>query len=100
PLIPVKDGECCDRATSLVLSAVHSCIIGKSRKPCCGQGMKVALVVRHSQQQKVCLSAVPIGKQAQTCNVVVCHLSVGLCEYATARGVRAIALPSQLPDAG
>src|SRR5262249_2091297 len=75
------------------------CFIGKPRKPCCGQGMKVALVVRHSQQQIVCLPAVPIGKQAQTCNVVVCHLSVGLCEYATARGVRAIALPSQPPDA-
>jgi hypothetical protein len=42
--------------------------------------MKAALVVlavRHSQQQIACLPVVPIGKQAQTCNVVVCHLSVG-----------------------
>jgi len=61
--------------------------------------MKVALVVRHSQQQIVCLPGVPIGKQAQIRNVVVGHLSVGLCESATARGVRAIALPSQPPDA-
>ena len=77
--------ECCDRATSLVLSAVHGCFIGKPRKPCCGQGMKVALVVlavRHSQQQIACLPVVPIGKQAQIRNVVVCHLSVGRCEYA------------------
>jgi hypothetical protein len=51
--------------------------------------MKVALVVRHSQQQIVCLPAVPIGKQAQIRNVVVGHLSVGPCEYAPARGVRA-----------
>ena len=54
--------------------------------------MKAALVVlagRHSQQQIACLPVVPIGKQAQTCNVVVCHLSVGRCDYATARGVRA-----------
>jgi len=28
------------------------------------------------------LPIVPIGKQAQTRNVVVCHLSVGRCEYA------------------
>ena len=49
------------------LGAVHSCFIGKPRKPCCGQGMKAALVVlagRHSQQQIVCLPVVPIGKQA------------------------------------
>ena len=55
----------------------------------------MALVVRHSQQQIVCLPAVPIGKQAQICNVVVCHLSVGRCDYATARGVRAEVLGLQ-----
>jgi hypothetical protein len=43
----------------------------------------------------VCLPAVPIGKQAQICNVVVCHLSVGRCDYATARGVRAEVLGLQ-----
>jgi len=50
--------------------------------------MKVALVVRHSQQQIVCLPAVPIGKHAQTFNVVVCHSSVGLCECSGARSSR------------
>ena len=55
----------------------NTSFIGKPRKPCCGQGMKVALVVRHSQQQIVRLPAVPIGKQAQIRNVVVGHLSVG-----------------------
>jgi hypothetical protein len=28
----------------------------------------------------MCLPVVPIGKQAQIRNVVVCHLSVGRCE--------------------
>jgi hypothetical protein len=45
----------------------HRCFIGKPRKPCCGQGMKAALVVltgRYSQQQIACLPVVPIGKQA------------------------------------
>jgi hypothetical protein len=45
----------------------HRCFIGKPRKPCCGHGMKAALVVltdRHSQQQIACLPVVPIGKQA------------------------------------
>jgi hypothetical protein len=63
--------------------AAHRCFIGKPRKPCCGHGMKAALVVltgRHSQQQIMCLPVVPIGKQAQIRNVVVCHLSVGRCE--------------------
>jgi hypothetical protein len=63
-----------------VIPTAHRCFIGKPRKPCCGHGMKVALVVltgRHSQQQIACLLAVPIGKQAQMRNVVVCHLSVG-----------------------
>jgi hypothetical protein len=40
------------------------------------------LTGRHSQQQIACLPVVPIGKQAQIRNVVVCHLSVGRCEYA------------------
>jgi hypothetical protein len=65
--------------------AAHRCFIGKPRKPCCGHEMKAALVVltgRHSQQQIACLPVVPIGKQAQMRNVVVCHLSVGRCEYA------------------
>jgi len=63
----------------------HRCFISKPRKPCCGHEMKAALVVltgRHSQQQIACLPVVPIGKQAQIRNVVVCHLSVGRCEYA------------------
>ena len=50
-----------------VIPTVHRCFIGKPRKPCCGHGMKAALVVltgRHSQQQIACLLAVPIGKQA------------------------------------
>jgi hypothetical protein len=45
----------------------HRCFIGKPRKPCCGHGMKAALVVltgRHGQQQIACLPVVPIGKQA------------------------------------
>ena len=45
----------------------HRCFIGKPRKPCCGHGMKAALVVltgRYSQQQIACLPVVPIGKQA------------------------------------
>jgi hypothetical protein len=68
-----------------VIPTAHRCFIGKPRKPCCGHGMKAALVVligRHSQQQIACLPVVPIGKQAQMRNVVVCHLSVGRCEYA------------------
>ena len=39
-------------------------------------------ICRHSQQQIACLPVMPIGKQAQIRNVVVCHLSVGCCEYA------------------
>src|SRR5262249_26350814 len=72
------------RLAKPALGAVHSCFMSKPRKPWCGQGMKAALVMltgRHRQQQIVCLPVVPIGKQAQTCNVVVCHLSVGRCEY-------------------
>jgi len=38
--------------------------------------------IRNVQQQIACLPVVPIGKQAQIRNVVVCHLSVGRCEYA------------------
>ena len=41
---------------------------------------RVECICRHSQQQIACLSVVPIGKQAQIRNVVVCHLSVGCCE--------------------
>jgi DNA-binding XRE family transcriptional regulator len=43
---------------------------------------RVEYICRHSQQQIACLPVVPIGKQAQIRNVVVCHLSVGRCEYA------------------
>src|SRR5262249_27043664 len=43
---------------------------------------RVEYICRHSQQQTACLPVVPIGKQAQIRNVVVCHLSVGRCEYA------------------
>ena len=61
------------------LPTAHRCFVGKPRKSCRGPGMKVALVVlagRHGQQQIACLPVVPIGKQAQIRNVVVCHLSV------------------------
>jgi hypothetical protein len=50
-----------------VIPTAHRCFIGKPRKPCCGHGMKAALVVltdRHRQQQIACLPVVPIGKQA------------------------------------
>jgi DNA-binding XRE family transcriptional regulator len=42
---------------------------------------RVEYICPHSQQQIACLPVVPIGKQAQIRNVVVCHLSVGRCEY-------------------
>jgi hypothetical protein len=42
----------------------------------------VKYICRHSQQQIACLPVVPIGKQVQIRNVVVCHLSVGRCKYA------------------
>src|SRR6516162_8920863 len=45
-----------------------------------GRQPRVEYICRHSQQQIACLSVVPIGKQAQIRNVVVCHLSVGCCE--------------------
>ena len=48
-----------------------------------GRQPDVEYICRHSQQQIACLPAVPIGKQAQIRDVVVCHLSVGRrCEYA------------------
>src|SRR5215471_5054413 len=47
-----------------------------------GRQPRVEYICRHSQQQIACLPVVPIGKQAQIRNVVVCHLSVGRCEYA------------------
>jgi DNA-binding XRE family transcriptional regulator len=47
-----------------------------------GRQPRVEYICRHSQQQIACPPVVPIGKQAQIRNVVVCRLSVGLCEYA------------------
>jgi DNA-binding XRE family transcriptional regulator len=47
-----------------------------------GRQPRVEYICRRSQQQIACLPVVPIGKQAQIRNVVVCHLSVGRCEYA------------------
>ena len=47
-----------------------------------GRQPRVEYICRHSQQQIASLPVVPIGKQAQIRNVVVCHLSVGRCEYA------------------
>ena len=47
-----------------------------------GRQPRVEYICRHSRQQIACLPVVPIGKQAQIRNVVVCHLSVGCCEYA------------------
>jgi DNA-binding XRE family transcriptional regulator len=47
-----------------------------------GRQPRVEYICRHSQQQIACLPVVPIGKQAQIRNVVVCHLAVGRCEYA------------------
>jgi DNA-binding XRE family transcriptional regulator len=47
-----------------------------------GRQPRVEYICRPSQQQIACLPVVPIGKQAQIRNVVVCHLSVGRCKYA------------------
>src|SRR5262250_3047816 len=47
-----------------------------------GRQPRVEYICRHSQQQTACLPVVPIGKQAQIRNVVVCHFSVSRCEYA------------------
>ena len=44
-----------------------------------GRQPRVEYICRPSQQQIACLPVVPIGKQAQIRNVVVCHLSVGRC---------------------
>src|SRR5262249_42201180 len=47
-----------------------------------GRQPRVEYICRQSQQQPAGRPVVPIGKQAQIRNVVVCHLSVGRCEYA------------------
>jgi hypothetical protein len=52
------------------------CDVKRGRQP------RVEYICRHSQQQIACLPVVLIGKQAKIRNVVVCHLSVGRCEYA------------------